>query len=164
MAGALPLHTAQPVPSGKVATCAELLEPAVLRGSPVDGRVAWLQTLDARRIEIIWPAGFSARFEPMLEVLDATGTEVLRDGDFVDGACEMGDLGGRLMEPPFLAFQVDCGPLAIEDCASGRLREVATTNGWPSREIESIQFLDANGRYRIRFENGTQSEGTSTAP
>lgn len=157
-----PLQTVQPMPSGVISTCAEQLDPAVLRGNPADSRLTWLQTLDGRRVEIIWPLGFVARFEPTLEVIDPSGKAVLLEGDFVEGACEIGDPGGRLMNPPFLALKLDCGPLAIDDCTAGRLKLVVNANGWPNREIASVKFLDANGRYLIRFEDGTERQGTST--
>ena len=61
---------------------------AVLTGDRSDPRVAWLVGPDGTgRQDLIWPPGFSARFSPNLEVLDATGAVVLRAGDHVDGGC-----------------------------------------------------------------------------
>jgi hypothetical protein len=161
-AALLPLPTAQPTESGVVLTCSEVLAPAVVRGSSLDSRVTWLQLFDGRRVEIIWPAGYVARFVPLLEVLDEAQRPVMRDGDFVDGSCEIGDRGGRLMDPPFYGFQLDCGPLAVEDCTSARLRAVAESNGWPQRQIDWIRFLAVEGTYVVRFEDGSENRGTSS--
>lgn len=64
---------------------------AVLRGDAGDARVAWaIDRSSGGRIDLVWPAGYSARFLPDLQVLDASGTIVARDGDLVIGKC-MGD-------------------------------------------------------------------------
>lgn len=59
---------------------------ATIAGSPSDARVAWL-SVDGQRRDVVWPTGFSARFAPRLEILDAFGTVVFREGDQIDGAC-----------------------------------------------------------------------------
>ena len=61
-----------------------------LAGDPNDPRVAWLASTGGGRREIIWPPGFSARFDPNLEVLDAAGREVFRAGDKIGGGCVAG--------------------------------------------------------------------------
>lgn len=61
-----------------------------LRGSPNDPRIAWGISL-GKRLDFVWPEGYSARFVPLLEVLDETGTVVARDGDVIDGGCRLGD-------------------------------------------------------------------------
>ena len=75
---------------------------AVLHGSPTDPRVAWLESrLGAvRREEVTWPAGYRARFDPKLEILDQNGSVVLREGDAVTGTCGKGK-NGVYLEPPF---------------------------------------------------------------
>jgi hypothetical protein len=61
---------------------------AVLRGASADARVAWaIDRSGGGRIELVWPAGYSARFLPDLQVLDATGTVVAREGDLIIGSC-----------------------------------------------------------------------------
>jgi hypothetical protein len=61
---------------------------AVLRGSPQDPRVAWLEDrTEGLRIDVVFPLGFVARFTPQLEVLDENGRVVARDGDGIDGGC-----------------------------------------------------------------------------
>lgn len=76
-----------------------------LEGDPNDPRVTWLSTADGRR-ELVWPAGYHARFYRFvanLEILDATGNVVHRQGDSIDGACvagPAGDPGSILLIPP----------------------------------------------------------------
>lgn len=71
---------------------------ATLTGSPTDPRVAWLtSTASPGRIDIVFPAGFTAQFAPELEILDGSGQVVAREGDSVDGACDEGDGSGRLL-------------------------------------------------------------------
>jgi hypothetical protein len=43
----------------------------------------WVDVDGRAREEIIWPAGYSARFMPSLLLLDADGTVVAREGDRV---------------------------------------------------------------------------------
>jgi hypothetical protein len=64
---------------------------AILHGAPDDDRVAWaIDRSSGGRIDLVWPAGYSARFLPDLQVLDASGTVVAHEGDLVIGKC-MGD-------------------------------------------------------------------------
>jgi hypothetical protein len=63
---------------------------ATLTGDPSDPRLAWLVGSDGRRIDVIWPPGYSARFTPRLEVLDEQGSVVMRDGSSVIGGCVTG--------------------------------------------------------------------------
>jgi hypothetical protein len=69
---------------------------AVLHGSPTDLHVAWLDgeqvvgplgEPEVVRLEIVWPAGYRARFDPNLEILDENGNVVMREGDTVTGDC-----------------------------------------------------------------------------
>lgn len=67
----------------------------ILRGSPADPRLTWATDSESReRYEILWPVGHQARFGPSLEVLDADGMVVGRDGDQIIGSCSR-DLVGR---------------------------------------------------------------------
>ena len=53
-------------------------------------------------MEVTWPAGYRARFNPNLEVLDESGNVVIREGDAVSGACGNNpDTGMLYLEPPF---------------------------------------------------------------
>ena len=74
------------------------LETTRLTGDSSDPRVAWLATTGGGRQDVVFPPGYRARFVPALEVLDASGAVVARDGDVVDGGCVTGvDGGGPLL-------------------------------------------------------------------
>jgi hypothetical protein len=62
---------------------------ARLTGNPTDPRVTWIEGF-GNRGEIVWPPGYTARFAPALEVLDASGKVVYREGDEVQGGCAVG--------------------------------------------------------------------------
>lgn len=100
----LPTSTATPLPSGYVRiarlsgvppapTPVECLGvgfgDAVLRGDPNAPEKVWIEVVDAPgstpRRSVTWPAGFVARFTPRLELLDADGRVVARDGDLLTG-------------------------------------------------------------------------------
>ena len=65
---------------------------AILAGDPTDPRVAWLVNPNGARQDIIWPPGFTGRFTPRLEILDASSNVVFRAGDTVHGGCVAGPL------------------------------------------------------------------------
>ena len=99
--GLFALPTTNWLPGG---ACAGVGLDAVLRGSPNDPRVAWLENKQGgqSRMEVTWPAGYRARFSPNIEILDENGKVVLRDGDAVGGACGFDlDTGMAYLEPPF---------------------------------------------------------------
>jgi hypothetical protein len=58
-----------------------------LAGAPSDPRLAWLVGPGGKRLDVEWPPGFTARFDPALEILDAGGNVVLRAGDAITGGC-----------------------------------------------------------------------------
>lgn len=93
---------ALPTVNGASDACAGIgLVGATLTGDPHDPRVAWLKSpANGGRIDIVFPPGFSARFTPRLEILDAAGQVVARDGDPVEGGCDTG--GG--VGAPLLVF------------------------------------------------------------
>ena len=80
--------------------CAGVGLGATLAGSPTDPRVAWLVYSQGGRSEIVWPAGFTARFDPDLAVLDASGKVVYRAGDHIDGGCVVGGVDSPLLILP----------------------------------------------------------------
>ena len=83
--------------------CRDVGLDATLAGSRTDPRVAWLLGPGGSRHEIIWPPGFTARFDPNLAVLDADGVVVYRAGDRIEGGCVAGtadDPGLLLITPP----------------------------------------------------------------
>ena len=63
---------------------------ATLNGSPSDPRITWITASGGQRHEIVWPPGYTARFTPNLEVLDANGNVVFREGSRVSGGCVTG--------------------------------------------------------------------------
>jgi hypothetical protein len=66
----------------------------ILRGSANDARVLWMEDrATGERVELIWPAGYHARDDFGLEVLDDSGTFVGKEGDLVTGACITGAPG-----------------------------------------------------------------------
>ncbi len=78
---------------------------AVLSGSPTDPRVAWLTPAPGSgwdpgttELEIAWPSGYTARFAPRLEILDASGAIVLREGDAISGGCVIRASGRPLLQ------------------------------------------------------------------
>jgi hypothetical protein len=78
--------------------CRDVGLDATLTGDPSDPRLAWLVAEQGQRIEIVWPPGYTARFAPRVEVLDAKGLVVFRDGDSVRGGCVTGpDAQGPLL-------------------------------------------------------------------
>jgi hypothetical protein len=80
--------------------CADVGLDAFLTGSAEDPRVTWLVNVSGKRIDILWPRGFSARFDPDLEVLDGSGLVVYRAGDRIHGGCVVDSQGGPLLITP----------------------------------------------------------------
>lgn len=60
---------------------------ATLAGSADDARVAWLASASGDTADIIWPPGFTARFDPGLQILDASGAVAYKAGDKISGGC-----------------------------------------------------------------------------
>lgn len=100
--GEIALPAGRPAVSGTPPACAGVGLEAVLRGDSHDPRIAWLMdTTSGTRLDVTWPPGYRARFAPKLEVLDESGTVVLRDGDPITGACVTSDPNIHQLEPPF---------------------------------------------------------------
>lgn len=97
----LPVLTVGNVPVGPGSSCAGVGLDATLHGETGDGRIAWLVTAEGGRLDVVWPAGYHARFAPRLEVLDESGRVVLREGDRVGGGCVTGDPDILWLSPPF---------------------------------------------------------------
>ena len=54
-----------------------------LEGDPADPELVWLRSADNQRLSIVWPAGFTVRFEPGATLYDENGVLVARAGDAV---------------------------------------------------------------------------------
>ena len=89
-----------PTLSEDTPACAGVGTEATLAGSPTDPRLAWMVDPQGGRHEIVWPRGFTARFDPDLSVLDASGKVVYRAGDKIDGGCVIGIEDTLLILPP----------------------------------------------------------------
>lgn len=95
-----PTPVSSPPPSGyvRISTLSGVLPPGVtsaacagvgypdviVHGDPDASVKVWLEPISSTapsRIDAIWPAGFVARFTPRLELLDASGKVVVREGD-----------------------------------------------------------------------------------
>jgi hypothetical protein len=98
---ALPTEQPQALPPGASLMCAGIGISAVIHGDPADPHVTWLIAQPGARLETRWPPGYQAQFNPMLEVLDATGAVVLREGDHVNGGWETSGQDVLLLVPPF---------------------------------------------------------------
>lgn len=62
----------------------------VLRGSATGPWIAWAEGMAGPEMQLAWPAGYRARFMPLLEVLAPDGTIVAREGTPITTACELG--------------------------------------------------------------------------
>ena len=69
------------------------VDKVVIHGSADDPALVWIVFSDGRRENLVWPSGFLARFVPKLEILDASGRVVARDGDLATGGCPMSPSG-----------------------------------------------------------------------
>ena len=64
---------------------------ATLLGSPNDPRLTWaVDNATGARLELQWPAGYTALFDPSATVLDELGKVIGRAGDAVIGGCRTG--------------------------------------------------------------------------
>jgi hypothetical protein len=58
-----------------------------LEGDSGDAHHAWLEVPGSRRTELVWPAGYRARFKAALIIVAADGRIVARAGDPVEALC-----------------------------------------------------------------------------
>lgn len=77
---------------------------AIIFGDEADPRLAWLVARTGREFLLVWPPGWSARFDPKLEVLDQGGRVRLRQGDRIQGVCPKGP---GALEDPGKAVMID---------------------------------------------------------
>ncbi len=82
------------LPDGRTLLCAgggHVQTGWTLRGSADDPRLAWMVEPDGRRAELAFAPGWTARFTPLLEVLDPAGAIVARDGAEIAAHCSTAD-------------------------------------------------------------------------
>lgn len=85
--GLVPTTPSYQLPSTDHTNCVRIsLFGVSLYGSSDYARLAWMGS-GGNQIDVVWPAGYWARFDPYLEVLDAGGHLVARDGSRVTSAC-----------------------------------------------------------------------------
>jgi hypothetical protein len=82
--GPAALATGPAVVGGQEVVCMAALAEGILHGDPDDPRLAWLVNPDGVRYELQWPRGFTARFNPELEMVASNGEVVAREGDDLD--------------------------------------------------------------------------------
>lgn len=138
--------------------CAGVGMQAFLHGSPTDPRTAWVESITGEEIDVLFPRGYSARFTPTLQVADRTGAIAMEEGDYVYGACVVGD--DSLMIAPDETLRLECGPLAIDACTERAPQVASNQVGHSNRDVEAVTFLDAEGRYSVTFTDGTSATGT----
>lgn len=77
---AMPLPTFSP-PPGSIGALGGLVT-GVLVGDPtLDGGCVYMRDANGDNVTLVWPLGYTVRFAPNAEVLDASGKVVLNDGD-----------------------------------------------------------------------------------
>jgi hypothetical protein len=89
---AVAVATFKPLPSGECP--AALMAGMRLRGDGAAKPPVWVEDPQGKRFTVIWPNGFSARFDPKLVLLGSGGGVVARDGDLLD-------LGGGQVDPAY---------------------------------------------------------------
>lgn len=94
-------HLALPTdPAWQATGCRGVGLDGILRSSPSDQRLFWLEDrTTGERVDLIWPAGYYARDDFGLEVVDDSGTFVGKAGDLVTGACVVSAQGNT--GPPY---------------------------------------------------------------
>ena len=98
---------------------------AFARTNPVTGIVegqagarepVWLRADDGRHLSVVWPAGFTLRFEPDAAIYSDRGTLVGRAGDrIVLGQTGPGDAAGTFDDPYFASGLIfgGCYPVQV---------------------------------------------------
>ena len=101
-------------PNGVLVGCGGVgFDDSILRGSPSDSDHVWLETVadsvrPSQRVSVRWPAGFRAHFVPQLELLDAKGQVVAREGDLLTQIGGAHDPDGRFEIWGFNRHGYDC--------------------------------------------------------
>jgi hypothetical protein len=87
-AASLTFRTADPPDppaSGEYGCAGVGFDPVVFHGSQVGAdTLVWVDDPNQRQVALVWPHGFSVRFDPQLQLLDGDGSIVARDGDTIE--------------------------------------------------------------------------------
>ena len=79
---------------------------------------AWLIDKDGRELSIIWPGGFSVRFEPMAALYNESGSVVVRERQAVELGQVASDSASGEYDDPYIAQGIvfgGCYPYAPSD-------------------------------------------------
>jgi len=88
----------------------------ILEGQAGAREPVWLRADDGHHLSVVWPAGFTLRFEPDAAIYTEKGTLVGRAGDrIVLGQTRPGDAAGTFDDPYFASGLVfgDCYPVLL---------------------------------------------------
>ncbi len=71
-----------------------------LEGRAGERESVWIKADDGQQISVVWPQGFSVRFEPDAVLYDDRGKRVARAGERIElGQVRQGDHAGRFDDP-----------------------------------------------------------------
>jgi hypothetical protein len=87
--------TFKPIPSGECPTAQ--MAAVRLRGDRAADPPVWVEDAQGKKMSVLWPNGFSARFDPDLSLIGADGRVIARSGDLLD-------LGGGQVDPSYDFF------------------------------------------------------------
>jgi hypothetical protein len=89
-----------------------------LRGNQGQLEPVWLEDVNGRRLSVVWPAGFTVRFEPEIVLYDERGVAVAAEGGVVRlGQVNLETAAGTYDDPYIakgLAFN-GCYPSSVGD-------------------------------------------------
>jgi hypothetical protein len=133
---------------------------ATLHGDPADPAVAWIEGMtDHARVVPLWPADLHAIFDPTLEIVDAKGTVLTSEGDFIDGGCVVGPgRNGILLAPPYPGFHLDCSLMEPAECGQRASRIAAAWNR-SLPPITLVRFVNGDGQYIVIYRDGSEAHG-----
>ncbi len=139
---------------------------ANLRGDPLDPELTWLEPRpgftsdEPARHHVVWPAGFTARFSPGLEIVDEAGQVVMREGDPVTGIC-----GADFLSPDVIyGISIDCGPVEPRLCSRRMAFVVKELKSQPDLEVNKIHFPSTDGASQLILVDDTIVTGPSGLP
>jgi hypothetical protein len=69
-----------------------------LHGDPSDPERIWLES-GSRRLSVVWPPGFTVRFEPDAVLYDERGVDVARHGEDVELGATAESVAGTFADP-----------------------------------------------------------------